>query len=89
MMHASLSRGNVKPEGEVGMQRIGGGRYAVFLHSGPYEKLGETYNAIYSQWLPQAGVKLREALCFEEYLNRDPRRTKPEKLRTEIFVPIH
>jgi AraC family transcriptional regulator len=25
---------------------------------------------------------------FEKYLNRDPRRTKPENLRTEIYVPI-
>jgi AraC family transcriptional regulator len=81
-------QGAVKPEGEVGMQKIGGGKYAVFLHSGPYEKLGETYNAIFSQWLPEAGEKLREAPCFEVYLNRDPRRTKPEKLRTEICIPI-
>jgi len=25
---------------------------------------------------------------FEKYYNRDPRRTKPENLRTEIHVPI-
>ena len=80
--------GAVKPEGEVGMQKIGGGKYAVFLHSGPYEKFSETYNTIFSQWLPESGVKLRGAPCFEVYLNRDPRRTKPERLRTEICIPI-
>jgi AraC family transcriptional regulator len=80
--------GPVKPEGEVGVQKIGGGKYAVFLHKGPYEKFGETYNAIFTRWLPEAGAKLREAPCFEVYLNRDPRRTRPEKLRTEIFIPI-
>lgn len=31
-------KGNVKPEGEVGIQTIAGGRYAVFLHKGPYSK---------------------------------------------------
>ncbi len=79
---------DVKPEGEIGIQSIGGGRYAVFLHKGPYDKLGETYNTIFSWWFPSSGEKLREASCFELYLNRDPRRTKPDNLRTEIFVPI-
>ena len=26
--------------------------------------------------------------AFEKYYNRDPRRTKPENLRTEIYIPI-
>lgn len=79
---------DVKPEGEVGIQTITGGRYAVFLHKGSYSRFGETYNAIFSQWLPASGERLRDAPCFEIYLNRDPRRTKPENLRTEICVPI-
>jgi AraC family transcriptional regulator len=79
---------DVKPEGEVGIQTINGGRYAVFLHKGPYDRLGETYKAIFTQWLPLSGEKLRDVPCFEIYLNRDPRRTKPENLRTEIHVPI-
>ncbi len=79
---------DVKPEGEVGIQTINGGRYAVFLHKGPYDRLGETYKATFTQWLPSSGEKLRDVPCFEIYLNRDPRRTKPENLRTEICVPI-
>lgn len=79
---------DIKPEGEAGVQTISGGRYAVFLHKGPYERFGETYNAIFSQWLPSSGETLRDAPCFEVYLNRDPRRTKPENLRTEICIPI-
>ncbi len=78
----------VNPEGEVGIQRIPGGRYAVFLHKGPYEKFSETYREIFSVWLAQSGETLRDAPVFEVYLNRDPRRTKPENLRTEIWVPI-
>ncbi len=81
-------KGDVKPEGEVGVRTLSGGKYAVFLHKGPYNKFNETYNHIMARWYPASGEKFREAPCFELYLNRDPRRTKPENLRTEIFVPI-
>ena len=67
---------------------IEGGMYAVFLHKGSYDKLPQTYHAIFHQWLPHGDFKLRELPPFEKYLNRDPRRTKPENLRTEIYVPI-
>ena len=79
--------GDSKPEGEVGAQMIHGGKYAVFLHKGSYEKLGDTYNAIFSQWLPASGETLRDLPCFDVYVN-DPRRTKPEHLKTEIWIPI-
>jgi len=35
------------------------------------------------------GVKLEDKPMFEKYLNRDPRRTKPQNLKTEIYVPIN
>lgn len=78
----------VKPEGEVGVQTIKGGRYAVFLHKGPYEELSETYRNIFADWLAASGFNLRDHPHFEVYLNRDPRRTKPENLRTEMWVPV-
>jgi AraC family transcriptional regulator len=77
----------VKPTGEAGIQTIAGGRYAVFLHKGPYEGLAKTYRAIMGDWYPASGARLRDLPCFEVYLNRDPRKTKPENLRTEIYVP--
>jgi len=80
--------GNMKPAGEVGIQTIAGGRYAVFLHKGPYSTLNKTYDYIMATWYPQSGKKLRDLPCFELYLNRDPRRTKPENLKTEIYMPI-
>lgn len=73
---------------EVNQNVIKGGKYALFLHKGPYETLKETYNEIFSEWLPKSSHKLREIPCFEMYLNRDPRRTKPENLKTEIYIPI-
>ena len=80
--------GDVTPEGEVGMQTIAGGSYAVFLHKGAYTGLAEVYRSIFAGWLPTSGCTLRECPSFERYLNRDPRRTKPENLRTEIWVPV-
>jgi AraC family transcriptional regulator len=81
-------RESVKPKGEVGLQTLKGGKYAVFLHEGPYEKFNETYDLIFSEWLPRSGYKLRETPCYELYLNKNPKRTKPENLRTEIHIPI-
>lgn len=80
--------GSPQLEGEVGLQTIVGGRYAVFLHKGSYEGFSDSYNTIYGQWFMQSNEQLREAPVFEEYLNRDPRRTKPENLRTLIYIPI-
>jgi AraC family transcriptional regulator len=77
----------VKPEGEVGVQIIPGGSYAVFLHRGPHAGLNDTYNAIFGQWLPASGRQLREQPCFEVYLNA-PGRTKPANLKTQIHVPL-
>ncbi len=77
----------VKPEGEIGVQEILGGKYAIFTHMGPYEKLESSYDYIFGKWLPESGKELRNVPGFEKYLNA-PEKTKPEKLLTEIYVPI-
>lgn len=69
-------------------QSISGGKYAVFLHRGEYFKLIDTYNNIFSSYIKQNDIKLRDVPTFERYLNHDPRRTKPENLKTEIHIPI-
>ncbi len=78
---------DVQGEGEINVQSIGGGRYMVATHNGPYEKLSETYAALCGQWAPRSGEELRSAPCLEEYLN-DPGSTVPEDLLTDVFVPI-
>jgi len=77
----------VKPEGEVGLKTIAGGKYAVFLHAGAYEGFQQTYDQVFKAWLPGSGEKLREEPCFEVYLN-SPDQVKPEDLRTEIWLSI-
>ncbi|MEZ8053821.1 AraC family transcriptional regulator [Vibrio atlanticus] len=75
------------PEG-IDRKTILGGKYAKALHKGTYEKLSEAYRYLLLKWLPDSGFELRDQPCFEVYLNRDPRRTKPENLKTEIYIPI-
>lgn len=52
--------GEVKPEGEIGIQLISGGRYAVFLHKGAYAELKEVYRSIFAGWLASSGCTLGE-----------------------------
>ena len=75
------------PTGEIGVQAITGGEYAVTTHLGPYNKLGDTYAKIMGQWLPRSGRELRSTPCFEIYLN-DPQSTEPADLLTDIYIPL-
>ena len=76
-----------QPSGDIGVQIIPGGAYAVTTHFGPYQKLGETYTELLGRWLPRSGYELRATPCFESYLN-DPQSTDPEDLITDIYAPL-
>jgi AraC family transcriptional regulator len=76
-----------EPIGEIGVQVIAGGDYAVTTHFGSYNKLGDTYARLLGQWVPRSGRELRSAPCFEVYLN-DPGSTRPADLLTDIYAPL-
>lgn len=76
-----------EPKGEIGIKTLAGGLYAVFLYQGPYSDLGAVYDTIYAHWLPESGYRVGLTPGFEKYLNH-PDRTIPEKLKTEIYVPL-
>lgn len=78
---------DVAAAGQVGVQEIAGGTYAVTLHVGPLEKLTQTYAQFCGQWLPQSGYELKNAPSVEIYLD-NPDKTPPEKLRVEIQLPL-
>lgn len=78
---------SLQPEGEVGVQEITGGAYAVATHHGPYEKLAETYAQLCGQWLPTSGCEPRSAPSIEIYRN-SPQDTAPEDLVTDIHLPL-
>ena len=79
---------DIQPEGDIGVQEISGGNYAIFTHKGPYENLQNSYDYIFGKWIVDNQIELRELPCFEKYLNT-PDKTKPEKLLTEIYIPIN
>jgi len=77
--------GSFQPQGDIGVQIIPGGDYAVLTHFGPYDKLGESYARLLGQWLPRSGRTLGSTPCFEVYLN-SPENTEPEDLVTDLYV---
>lgn len=79
---------DIEADDELYNHTIAGGIYAQFLHKGSYDKFPDAYASIFNNWLPESDYQLRDEVCFEIYLNRDPRRTKPENLRTEIYIPL-
>lgn len=72
---------------EARIQRVPGGRYAVAVHHGRYETLGETYVELLGRWMPQRGVELSDSFVLEVYLNL-PDETPADALRTEVCVRI-
>ena len=75
------------PNGYIGVKTIGGGRFVAFTYIGEYCKIGAASDKIYGELLANGGFEARGNYCFEKYVS-DPRRTVPEKLKTEIYIPI-
>ena len=75
------------PEDEIAVQAIGGGEYAVTTHFGSYDKLGQTYSRLFSDWLMKSDREIRQEPCMEFYLN-DPESTEPDDLLTDICLPL-
>jgi AraC family transcriptional regulator len=82
-----LRNSDVRPEGDIGVQEIPGADYAVASHLGPYDNLSETYARMCGEWLPESGFELAAAPALEFYRN-SPMDTPPEKLLTEIYLPL-
>lgn len=76
-----------RPEGAVGRLQLEGGRFAVFALQGPYSGLNRLYQQMYFGWLPESGMRLRNALPFEKYLN-NPDKVRDDEIQTEIYLPI-
>ena len=78
---------SVQGEGDIGVQEVGGGEYAITTHRGPYERLAQTYARLCGEWLPKSGREVRSAPSLEFYRN-SPETTPPEDLITEVHVPL-
>jgi AraC family transcriptional regulator len=78
---------SVTGSGEVAIQEIGGGEYAVAIHRGPYDRLNQTYAALCGQWLPASGREARNAPPLEFYRTSFGQ-APPEEFVTEIYLPL-
>jgi AraC family transcriptional regulator len=74
-------------EGEVGVQTLDGGDYAVATHQGSYTELGAVWGWLYGTWLPASGREPRNGPSFSVYPNT-PQGTPPEQLVTDIYLPL-
>lgn len=78
---------DVEGEGDVVIDEVAGGTYAVGILKGPYEGLHAAYTWLLTEWLPASGREAKEGPAYEVYLN-DPVSTPPEELLTAIHVPL-
>lgn len=62
------------------------GKYAVFIHRGPVQRLGETMTAIFRDWLPRSGYRHGGGPEVELYDDRF--RPDSDDSEMEICVPI-
>lgn len=72
-----------QPEGDIGVQTLPAGSYAVLTLRGPYSELPAAYKYLFADWLPASGRACGGFPPFEIYRN-SPADTKPEDLITEV-----
>jgi AraC family transcriptional regulator len=71
--------------GDVGESALPGGRAAVMVHVGPYPGLGAAWQRV--QKLLAEGELEPASPGWENYVD-DPSLVPPDRLRTEIVIPI-
>lgn len=73
-------------EGEgVGIKRLAAAEVASTMHRGAYDQIGNTYG-ILMQWITQNGYQVVGPA--EEVYHMDPVNTPPERLLTEVCLPV-
>ena len=74
------------PDADVKQGILPGGRIAIFQHVGPYDKMSQTWDKAWNEWLPASGEKSNGQAPYEVYVTMDMEH--PETLLTELCVPI-
>jgi len=72
-------------KGEVIEKRLPAGRYAVVMHKGSRDNIGDTVYPIYRDWLPNSGEELADLPCIFCYYNFDHEVAETELL-TECWL---
>jgi len=68
-------------------KRVAGGRYAVARHRGSTDEISVSVLALYREWLPNSGERVRDAPMFFHYIERMPRVAEHEQV-TDIYLPL-
>jgi AraC family transcriptional regulator len=68
-------------------QTLPGGKYAVLLYQGATDTLPAAFQAIYSDWLPKSGYRLRNAPSYQKYLPT-PQDESADSGITQLYLPI-
>lgn len=78
----------ISPVGEVGQKTLPGGRYAVFIHRGPYSEIEKAFDAIFRHWYPTSKEQLSDDSPFCEPLDADnPDLSDLERI-TKLYIPL-
>lgn len=84
-----LAPKSIQSKGSVGKQTLKGGKYAIFTHNGSYDKIDETFDRIFSKWLPDSKENVDETRpSFGEYFNMEFVKIDQSKLVTKIYIPL-
>ena len=67
--------------------RLPAGRWARAMHRGSYGGLGDAWQRLLGQWLPNSGLRMGLGECYELYLNH-PGNAREEDLETLLYVPL-
>jgi AraC family transcriptional regulator len=66
---------------------IPGGRYAVFRHRGPYQRITHAYDVLFAAWVMTGRFELRDAPFINTYLS-DPAGVAAGDLECDLAIPI-
>ena len=75
------------PSKEIVLGEVGGGKYARYIYTGPYDKLGQAWHDLLDEVMKNKDYTTADKPSFEIYLNK-PGQVKPEELVTEIYLPV-
>jgi AraC family transcriptional regulator len=77
------------PKNDFGIveKSIPAGRYVVARHYGSTDLIGKTVHALYAEWIPKSGEKLRDFPCFFHYIDRMPTVSEHEQI-TDVYLPL-
>ncbi len=70
---------------EVQASTVGGGEAAFTLHTGPYDQIGRTWEALMA-WVTEQG-RAPAGPTWEVYID-DPQEVAESELKTELYIPL-